>query len=769
MGFNMGPRPATTLAAMIAAGAGIYGSGAQAQKAIDKSQTGVVVETIVVTAQRREQDVNDVGIAVTAFSDKMIQSLGIKDSYELTNFTPGLQMVANGGYTGAVNFTLRGVGLNTFAETNEAAVAIYQDEVYIAPLIGSLVGAFDTERIEVLRGPQGTLFGRSASGGLVHYVSKRPTQEPTASVNIQYGSYDERHLEAGIGGPLIDNKLAMRVSGYWNKYDGWLKNIGGPDQYAEERQVGRIQLLLTPSDSVEWLLKAEHGELKNENGYVFLNLAAYRDPADNLVKVLPADLNGNFTVPGGDFNGFRDTDGDFFTGSWGQHDGFLEVKRTLLSSILTWDFGAATLTSVTGYLKVDKESVSKDSASPVALLFVAEDPVEGEEYEQELRLSGSSGRSRWTVGAFYFNYEVFNDLYFPFPIGFPYYGIAPFNPHGVTTLKRESIAGFGQIEYDLTKHFTVIAGLRGEHETGTFSFYQRYDDTPPFDAATAAALLGDPPFVFNPNLNGDDARLDLNYYSGTLELDWRPDEETLVYASLRRGIKPAAFNTPFSTLPSRDMRVEPEQLDAIELGTKLTLLDKRTQLNASVFYYDLKDAQVEFSQGASTLLTNADARIYGLDIEAIADPFTGLTVRLGLNLTEGKLREVGFFAPAGYVRRERTVPNMPKYGVNALARYQWPAFAGTMSVQGDTQFKGAIHHEIQNSPGLRSPAYTVSNARVAWADDLERIEVAAFVKNLFNEEYDVRRNNNVDFGGYIEVLPGKPRWFGIEITRNFGR
>lgn len=143
----------------------------------------------------------------------------INDSYEVAAFTPGLNLVPTRGYSGKINFTLRGVGLNSFSEPQESAVAIYQDEFYLAPLMGSIVGAFDTDQIEVLKGPQGTLFGRSASGGLIHYKSKKPTQETEGYIGLQYGSYDEKHVEAAVGGPLNDS-ISARVFGYWNEYGG---------------------------------------------------------------------------------------------------------------------------------------------------------------------------------------------------------------------------------------------------------------------------------------------------------------------------------------------------------------------------------------------------------------------------------------------------------------------------------------------------------------------------------------------------------------------
>lgn len=723
------------------------------------------IEEIVVTAQKREQNINDIGISVTAFSSAAIRNLGIEEAFDIATYTPGLNMVASSGYSGKINFTLRGVGLNNFAESQEAAVAIYHDEIYLAPLIGSVVGIFDLERIEVLRGPQGTLFGRSATGGLVHYISKRPSNDFEGYVGVQYGSYNERRGELAVGGPLVEDKVAVRISGYWNKYDGWLNNLNGPDQYAEERYAVRGQVLFTPTDNFELLLKAEYGELGNKDGVAYLSQNAFQDPADNVIKDLPAALDAHFTGPGNDFTGFRDTDGEFLTGSWDVRDDLRnDVERTLLSAILTWDMGPVTLTSVTSYLEAKKDYFDSNESNPTDFFHLGQ-LVDSEQFIQELRFSGSADNMRWTVGGFYFNYDVFNNLSFDLPSGFapPFGGFfaLPVILDNLTNQSKESIAGFGQIEYDLSDQFTIIAGARYEREKVNFDYFQAFALNP--DVLTA--FLG-APFVFNETLNGDFAVIDKNYFSGNLELDWRPSDDTLIYVSARRGIKPGAFNTPFAFLPEKEMKVKEEKLHAFEVGTKLTLFNGRMQVNGAAFYYDYKDYQAVSLKGPSAILTNVNATLYGLDLEVLANPIEGLDLGIGLSLIRGKAKDIGFLAPGGPVIRDREVPNAPKYSVTAMARYEWPVFNGLMALQGDAQFQDGTFFDIQNHPANTSDARGIGNLRVSWSQD--GFEFAAFVKNVWNEEYVAFVEDNVDFGGYKVITPGKPRWWGVELRYAWG-
>ena len=199
-------------------------------------------QEILVSARRRDERLQDVGITATVIGGEALSKLNLVNSADLVLAVPGLTNNATAGRTGKANYNLRGVGLQNFSNLNEAAVALYKDELYIASLTGSQTSVFDLERIEVLKGPQGTLFGRSASGGLVHLISRKPKLSETGGyAEASYGSYDYLKLGGAVNVPLGEN-VAIRASGHYQRNDGWIKNLLGPDQAQEKELAARIQV-----------------------------------------------------------------------------------------------------------------------------------------------------------------------------------------------------------------------------------------------------------------------------------------------------------------------------------------------------------------------------------------------------------------------------------------------------------------------------------------------------------------------------------------------
>src|SRR5262245_11502438 len=225
------------------------------------AQTTSGLEEIIVTAQKREQALQDVGIAVTAFSDRQIRQLGFTDSTDVVAMTPGLVYTTPNAESSVINFFLRGVGLNDFADANENPVAVYVDDVYRPASGGLSFQLFDLERVEVLRGPQGTLFGRNSTGGVVHFISKRPSDELDGYVDLQYGSYNQIKAEGAIGGPLGDT-FSARLSAAMDQYDGWTENrfAGVPDYNEGDSRAARLQLQWEPSDALTFLLSGNYSD-----------------------------------------------------------------------------------------------------------------------------------------------------------------------------------------------------------------------------------------------------------------------------------------------------------------------------------------------------------------------------------------------------------------------------------------------------------------------------------------------------------------------------
>ena len=420
---------------------------------------GSALEEVIVTAQKREESIQDVGIAITAFSGEQLDALGITDSTAIAEFTPGMHISGNNaGYTQQV--TIRGATQNDFNDLAEAPNAVYIDEAYQAAGQAQLFSQFDMERVEILKGPQGTLFGRNATGGLVHYVTKKPTDEFEGYGDIQYGRYDTVRFEGAVGGPLAEG-IKARISGFYRSHDPILKNVFQPDEVAqggyspvvgntnlsgsEDGQADmwsedsfsiRGQLVLEPSDTVEIQLKGQYAErvtssgpyqnvatisVLDGQGRVVNTLFSNARTNPNSCEQLIGSADGTATtqcVPGGapldldfddfrpapdtDFFGYKDPDGtDGLTISTdhalADHDTYEIWSMTGKVSI---DFDFATLVAVLNYSDQDKITSLDVDSGPGPQFDVTGDSVM-DWYTQELRLEGEADRYRWIVGTYY--------------------------------------------------------------------------------------------------------------------------------------------------------------------------------------------------------------------------------------------------------------------------------------------------------------------------------------------------------------------------------
>ena len=421
-----------------------------------------VLEEIVVTAQKREQNLQDIGISITAYSGGQLKELGLADTVDLTTMTPGLQYTVPNAEGSQINFFLRGVGLNEAGDSNENPVAVYMDGVYRASISGLHMQNFDAERAEVLRGPQGTLFGRNSSGGLVHFISKRPTDQFEGFLEVGAESFDTIKSEGMINGPLTDN-LSARASWATNNNSGYVKNEftgvdpltgGDPGDFNEtDAFAGRGQLLWTPNEKGEVLLRGYYSHNRGQVGgwqnepTTFPNIGTSAAPipdTNNRVELGVNEVNpfcGAPTPAGTDCQGYRDTDGDPHTGAY-DRDGDTAVSSYGISGEINWELANDwTLTSITSYDEVDRTQEEDTDASPNLFVNVAF-YSKSEQFTQELRLAGETDKTRWQVGAYYFSWDVTNDYGLILAPGF-------FVLEVDAKQETDSWSLFGQVEHDI--------------------------------------------------------------------------------------------------------------------------------------------------------------------------------------------------------------------------------------------------------------------------------------------------------------------------------
>jgi iron complex outermembrane receptor protein len=707
-----------------------------------------ILEEVVVTAQKREQNLQDVGVAVTAFTGSQMEALGYTSSTDIVNMTPGMQLVSPNG--GSSNFfTIRGVTQNDFTDHQESPVATYIDETYVSQMSAGNFQLFDMDRVEVLRGPQGTLFGRNATGGLVHFITRKPSQEFDAYAKAAYGSYNEVNLEGAVGGPVSD-KVAVRLSGAYNRHDGVIENRIGRDLNNANDYAGRLQVLIEPTENFSALLSLRGAESDTRSG-VYQHRASFVN-AEGLGEYVPDNVDYYGTCAGCDAFGYKDTDGDPHAGDY-DFIGSNEIKTWGATANLEWSKDNLTVTSITDYFELDKDYIEETDATPLALFqFYLQSDIH--QFSQEVRALYEGDDYRVVGGVYYL--EIDGD--YANGLEIPIDGVTLDNPY---TLNTRSWALFTQAEYDISSDVTIIGGFRWTEDKKTINYVSNLLSFP--DNAQIMELAR-----FDTSIS-DFARVSKGNWSAKVELDWRPVDGTLLYASWNRGIKGGGLNAPLDVsglldpvtgdLDAPRMAFGNEVINAYEVGVKTDLADGLVRLNSALFYYDYNDYQAFNFQGLTTFIVNTDAEIYGLDLEVIASPLDGLDVMFGASLIHARAFDVPL--AAGPV--DRDIALSPDVNLNGMVRYAWPAFDGTLAVQSDFKYLSGHYFSISNAPVTRQSNYLVANARVSYTTADDRWELAGYVKNLTDKKYDVI-GFDVSSSGFTERFPGDPIWWGVSAT-----
>ena len=709
---------------------------------------GQVLEEIIVTAQKREQNVQDVGISLTAFSGDQIRSLGMTSASELGAITPGLMIWEFGNSPSVSVFTIRGVSQNDFADHNEVPNAMYSDGVY-----NSFVGAigsqmYDVERIEVLRGPQGTLFGRNATGGLVQIINRRPTEVFEGYGDLTYAEQDQVKFEGALSGPLAKNLLG-RMSVSTNRYDGFVKNRIGADAAEDEQYNGRLQLQWKPAETMTALLNLRGSRIDDINaGGYDIRAAAHDFSNDGLIDYVPPGVANptcplffGINAPPGqtDCFGYTEPDDDPYTASFERGN----LERSYFGSTLTvdWALAGADITWIVDGQWIEKSLREDTDATPIDVLKAFTDQA-SRQFSTELRASGEQGALRWTTGLYYLlisgDYTVGLDS--------SLFGAGIRNDYDLET---NSEALFAQVEYKLSDVWSVIAGLRYTWDQKDFDF--RPSCTGPgcffFEAPGSSQVLG---------LSADQSESD---YSAKLEIDWRPTDDLLVYAGVTRGTKAGGFSGPILALQTPDeLPYEGEVLTDYEAGFKWMLPGGWARLNAGAFYYDYTDYQDYDTITLSQVITNKDAEVYGGEAELVASPLEGLDVSLGVSLLEATVFDIRL--PAGRIA-DREMPQSPSVSLTGLLRKEWVFSSGYIALQGDFKYISSRYFRSINHPVFREDGYAVGNGRISFESLDRRWSVAVFVKNITDKEYRVLAFEDLNVNGVVNSNYGPPRWVGI--------
>ncbi|MEP2651549.1 MAG: TonB-dependent receptor, partial [Paraglaciecola sp.] len=543
-----------------------------------------VLEKIEITAQKRSQNISDVGIAVTAFSGEQLKALGLDESTEIIAYTPGVSLAGDIGGQRAI-FNIRGVVQNDYADMAEAPVAVYIDGGYLASTQAQTFGLFDVARVEVLKGPQGTLFGRNATGGLVNTITAKPTEDFEAYVNFTAASFEQFRLEAAVSGALTDG-IAGRLSLYSNVQGEILENVyedtaepdtragsvgGGQDGYNDDTLAIRGQLDFSLGNNGSLLLSANWADtVKSEGPYQVINTTEVKDVNGNVIDVIYAAddplgcdtiqlgecIDGNFNgdpfrpVQGGDFNGNFDPDGsgekvnkDF------AFDDQNKISSQGLAATLEYGFDSVDFFSMTDY-KYFERAIGLDSDQTASPELIFQSYSEISQISQELRFSGETDDMQWVPGLYYLGIDT--DYSQGLAASPSAYFLGGEENNTLVELGTDSYSIFGQFDYSFNDNYILVGGLRlmRENKNMLGNVYQNPNtDDRVVEIDTSSASLE----VY-------DQDNDQDLWSAKLQLEYSVDNN-LYYFGVNRGVKAGSFNAPlFGGFSSYD----PEVLISIE-------------------------------------------------------------------------------------------------------------------------------------------------------------------------------------------------------------
>lgn len=713
------------------------------------------LQTIVVTAQRRSEPLQKVPIAVSALDAERIKEAGFRDVEDLTSTVPNLNISALWGTSNPKIF-MRGIGNNNFNQTAESKVAVYLDQVYLSAPSGQLFQMFDLDRIEVLRGPQGTLYGKNATGGAISVYSKLPGDEVEGYARAGYGNYDAVDLEAAFTVPLSET-LSARVAGTLSNRDGYVLDVGSGEFVNDvDEWAARAILRWQPSADVDIALNFHGGASDATN-----NNSSHRglfDPDElangNAVRLPAADI---IAGEGVDVLGYRDPNPDPYVNTYGV-DTFSDLELFGVSLVGDIEFDNFTLTSVTGYERSERAIRQDGNGAPSTIFTIDWGPSTFESISQEFRLSSNGdGGFSWLLGVFAFHEtgEVDN-FYNLADVSFALGGIEAFDQN--YTQKTDTLAAFAQGTLALTDRLNFTLGGRINYEKRTLD-HQSFATT-----EEGVSLLPGPLFDL-------DLKDSWTEWSGRAALDYEIADDVLAFASINRGFTSGGFNTGAFNDPVGAERVfDPETVVSYELGLKSTLLDRRLRVNLTGFIYDYSDLQVfTFTPGGLQFIENAsNARVEGIEMEVQSKPFDNLELGASIGLLNSEYRD--FTRDLGGVTEDLSgnrLTGAPNTQYNIVGKYTVPVSPGDIWVRGDFTYTGNRFYDERELEEISSEGATTNlNASIGFTDIDERFEISAWVRNLTNE---VNIIDTLDLGifGYQNVWYNIPRTYGVAVEFRF--
>ena len=722
------------------------------------------IEEVVVTARKREESLMDAPLSVSAFSSADLERFQIDDLGDIQNIVPNLSL--NMGDAANAIIYIRGVGQRDSLSFADPGVGVYLDDVYLGRAQGSFLDMIDVERVEVLRGPQGTLYGRNTIGGAIKYVSAGPTQTPLLTMAGSIGRYDEYLLKAAWSGPLNASKnLLARMSFAHIAHDGYTENIfdGSTDRTDGDKKTWawRVQLQYDPHEDLSFRLAVDQSVNNPDRSITPARVTAGPTLVDNTAGLQPAD--DPFRVEA-DFN---------------------DVERLKVEGIgLTMDYQlseAIGLKSITSFRRLEHETHIDLDGTGFEVFGVHVDQDQ-EQFSEELQLSYDAGGAVRALGGLYYFSEddvtpdgISNSEPINFGAFYSPYGTVSENDQSV-----EAVAVFGELAWFVTPALEFTTGVRYTHESKRL---QR-------KACQNLALLGtvlpdidecnpargsSNPFALNLDLDEDFSK-----FTPKIGLSYRLDEAGLVYFTYARGFKSGGFDgrigyngaSSAGAVATQAEPYDPEIADTFEIGWKTSLYGERLRFGTALFYNDYKDLQLSsFSAtpegGFATVFTNAGkAETWGVEVELLANPVRNFLASFNFGYLDAQYKEF-INSQMQDVSADLTPVNSPKITGNLGLQYRYPLGFAQLKLSADLSYRSDYFVDVNNLAELKQDDFSLVNIAIGLEDNRAEWDVSFGVKNLTDKEYITHGFDLTQFPGIGLAYYGEPLTYRFQVRYHF--
>ncbi|WP_417319083.1 TonB-dependent receptor [Emcibacter sp.] len=828
-----------------------------------EEETAFALEEIVVTAQKRAQNVQDVPIAISAVTESMLRERGINDVSKLSNMTPNVTLDAGTPFSASGNVLsayVRGIGQNDFAFNLDPGVGVYVDGVYYARTVGANMDLGDVERIEILKGPQGTLFGRNTIGGAISIVTREPGDEFAATGEMITGSYNRLDVKGSVDMPLSDT-IRSTVSFSKKSRDGYVERMpyvdssfgpyvtdGNQFRQADKMETSKTEggenvwslrgkIVAEPSDRLKITLAGDYN-YENQEGLANTLLAVpnstqlpFGPTANNFTTIyntcinstpaqLAADIPAPFPpfttnlalvcgergVPASAINPLGranvtsslagvNVDADPTNNRLPYDDRFItdDIDKSYASGVsfswmeawgsaLTLDYDindSMALKSITSYRELHWQAGMDLDGSPLEILELSFEMNQWQ-FSQEFQLNGTAldDKLDYVFGVYYFKEKGDLQDYVVFPAGL-------LQVDGFNLLETEAMAAFAHLNYRISDEFSITLGGRYTDESKKFQGFQSdlngfnykvggvpinaligipCDDAgpvPPSDMCDFATLVGypDQDNVLRYHPPGEFTQ-DFTDFSPRVGVEYKPNEDMMVYASYSKGFKTGSWTTRYSnpvTAEQAEPGFKPETADSFEIGLKSELADRTILLNMAGFFTKYKNIQLNQQEGVSPTLRNAgDAEIYGFEVESQFVLSAEFSVAANLGYTHAKYTEIAPGVNAG-----NKLPKTPEWKFNINPRYDHDLGNGKGFVMAsvDYTYSSTLFNDTENTPLLERGSVNMLNGFVSYRPDSESWEVSAGVNNILNERYLVTGSANLASGQIYGTYNRPTEWF----------